>query len=346
MEQIRARFELGTREVFTGNPTIGAGKVAIVAATHKMCYPLDRCLASLRNLVADPADVVFVDNGSGGALSAWARDAFPDITVVTRSENGFFCGGYNAGLAYALKRDYDFALIVNADTEVSNPSFLGELLRAAERHPRGAFFGPKVFLREPGKVQNTVLTFPFFRRYLVDWAMDCVRKRRKPRSDEREKRVEYLNGVCVLCRMQSLREIGLMDEAMGGYVEDADWSWRARQMGWQSVYVPVPSIVHHQEEDGYEHFAMKMFLLRRNRVYWLLKCGFAVEARLYAAFALWLARLRCFRNRANPQVAENYRYYIARFQEVSRRLLSGEPLGEWFGPPLGPWLPPTHGKPQ
>ena len=53
-----------------------------------------------------------------------------------------------------------------------------------------------------------------------------------PASGDQEKEVESLNGVCVLCRVEALREIGLLDEDMGGYVEDTDWAWRARDRGW------------------------------------------------------------------------------------------------------------------
>ena len=312
-------------------------RTAIVIATHKQCYPLDRCLASHRALLANSADLVFVDNGSQDGMGTWARGTFPDITVIRRDPNGFFCGGYNAGLQHALDNNYEFALIVNADTEVHDPRFLNGLLDAAARHPRGAFFGPRVFLREVGNVQNTVLEFPNFRRNFVGRWRSVLGLNRPLRSGDCEKRVEYLNGVCVLCRISALREIGLMDEVMGGYVEDVDWSWRARALGWYSVYVPVPSIIHHQEDVGYEHYSLKMFLLRRNQVYWHIKCGRPLQARLYALGVVQLARLRRWHYRRNLEVVQHYDYYIRRFAEVARRLLAGDVPGKWFGPPIGDW---------
>jgi GT2 family glycosyltransferase len=112
---------------------------------------------------------------------------------------------------------------------------------------------------------------------------------RQPRI---ETEVEFLNGVCVLCRVAALREIGLMDESFGAYVEDTDWSWRARTRGWSSMFTPVPSLIHHEEPHGYEHHSFKSFLLKRNTVHWFVKAGKPWSARCYAVAATALAWLR------------------------------------------------------
>jgi GT2 family glycosyltransferase len=90
-----------------------------------------------------------------------------------------------------------------------------------------------------------------------------------------------------------------MDERYGGYVEDADWSWRARQHGWSSVFVPVPSIIHHEEPEGYEHYSFKSFLLKRNTVLWYLKSGRKISAYIYALASLCLAWLRLHQSTAD-----------------------------------------------
>jgi len=92
-----------------------------------------------------------------------------------------------------------------------------------------------------------------------------------------------------------LRDFGLMDERYGGYIEDADWSWRARRSEWTSVFVPVPAIIHHEEQEGYEHSSYKSFLLKRNTVLWLLKAGRRFSAFAYAFASICLAWLRMLR---------------------------------------------------
>ncbi len=82
-----------------------------MVATHAYCYPLEMCLADFAGLVEDPKDVIFVDNGSGEEMTEWAKRNAAAVTTLTRSVNGFFCGGYNEGLKYALEHDYEFALM-------------------------------------------------------------------------------------------------------------------------------------------------------------------------------------------------------------------------------------------
>lgn len=313
-------------------------RVAVIVATHQNCYPLDRCLEHHSKVLESPSDVVFVDNGSGGGMTDWVRERFPDVTVVEREKNGFFCGGYNSGLQYAIDHDYEFALIVNADTDIENSDYVKELVAAAGRHPRAAFLGPRVALRESSNIQNTVLRFPWFLPYLGSWLLDSFRTRPNRSMETKiDTRVDFLNGVCVLCRVSALREIGLMDEVMGGYVEDTDWSWRARKMGWNSVFVPVASIVHHQPTEDYQHHSMKSFMLRRNHIYWHRKEGHLLQASLFSAFSIVLATLRCLRAMLTQDCAEGNRQYLSRFRKVVAGLMSQRPVGEWFGPPIGKW---------
>ncbi|MBE0622158.1 MAG: glycosyltransferase family 2 protein [Burkholderiales bacterium] len=286
-----------------------------------MYATLGLCLSGFRTSVSNPADLIFVDNGSGGVLTDWVGQAFPDITVLTLDENQLFCGGYNAGIRLAMDRDYDSVLIANADTEVVNPGFLAALNNALERHPRAAFVGPLVYYREVGTVQTTCLRFPSLLRNILVWLPYRFFPRLVSRQPAVETEVEFLNGVCVLCRITALRQIGLMDESFGAYVEDTDWSWRARAHGWSSVFTPVPSLIHHEEPEGYEHHSFKTFLLKRNTVHWFLKAGKPWSARCYAAAAVTLAWLRMAGARTGKE-RNLLNVFARRLQSVYRELLT------------------------
>lgn len=317
---------------------IPMGRIAVVVATHRYCYPLEKCLRDFADLFVDPRDVIFVDNGSGGEMTAWAAENAPNITTLTREHNGFFCGGYNEGLRHALAHDYEFVMIVNGDTQVHNPNFISEMLIAAERHPRAAFFGPLVYWRDSNVVQDTQLSFPLFSRNLRSFVRHKLLWPPEPNRRKNEGQVEVLNGVCVLCRASALREIGLLDEAMGGYGDEADWAWRAQQLGWHSVFTPIDSIIHHQPLQGYEHYAVKTFMSRRNIIYWHYKIGDRRGAKLYAYIACSLARFRAMKARMrNAPDASKYRYFQRRLQEVAAGLRQGRNIDQWFGPPIGPF---------
>lgn len=306
-----------------------ARRFAVVVAAHRTYETLELCLWGFKAVVADPADLIFVDNGSGGWLSQEVRRSVPDATILTLPENRLFCGGYNAGLQLALERGYDYALIVNADTEVIAADFIERLIGAMERHPRAAFIGPLVFYRERGVVQTTCLKFPDVLHSILVWLPFRLFPKLISRQGDQEAEVEFLNGVCVLCRMAALREIGLMDDSFGAYVEDADWAWRARRREWSSVFSPVPSIVHHEERHGYEHHSFKSFLLKRNTVYWFMKAGRPLSARIYAVAALMLAQLRFMLARGREEKLAHHRFHRD-LRSVYRRVLVGEQLGPCY----------------
>jgi GT2 family glycosyltransferase len=215
-----------------------------------------------------------------------------------------------------------------------NPEFVHVLEDAMRRNPTAAFIGPMVYFRERGVVQRTCLPFPSALRSALTWLPFHLAPGLLPSQPTVESDVDFLNGVCVLCRTEALLAVGLMDEAMGAYVEDTDWAWRARKGGWKSRFVPVPSLIHHEEPHGYEHHSFKTFLLKRNTVYWMLKAGKPVSARAYAAAAVLLAQWRTF-VATSREAREASRKFAQDLGRTYRRLLAGEVLGPWFGPPLG-----------
>lgn len=338
MQTEELRMSSGDRSSVTSNryPSTKHSQVAVVVATHKKCSTLGQCLQGFRNILASPPDLIFVDNHSDENLKKWAEDQFPGITTIQLLENRMFCGGYNEGIRVAIELGYDFVLVVNADIEVVNPEFLSELLNTAQRWPRAAFIGPLVYFRSPEVVQKTCLQFPSIIRSAAIWFPWRFCRRYFEKQPIEESAVDFLNGVCVLCRVSALKEIGLMDENMGGYAEDTDWAWRAREKGWVSVFTPVPSIIHHEAPSGYELYSLKSFLLRRNTVYWYLKIGCCHSAWSYAQAATVLAFARMVAS-CSTDVREKHRYFFRRLTRAFNGLLRSEPLGEWFGPPHGIW---------
>ena len=308
-------------------------RVAVVVASHKHHPSLEFCLTGIQQILDHPGDLIFVNNGSTDDTGGWAHNHFPGITKVHLDHNTLFCGGYNAGIRVAMEKGYDFVLILNADTEVMNPGFLAELLAAADRWPRSAFIGPLVYWRSENVVQQTCLQFPKVSRNILTWLPWRIARSRCERQPRVEREVQFLNGVCVLCRISALREIGLMDEIFGGYVEDADWSWRAREKGWKSVFAPVPSVIHHEEPIGYEPYSIKTFLLKRNTVLWYLKIGWQTSAFAYALAAMGLAWARMMLETSKND-RKKHRYFVDRLYKAYRGLLRGDSLGSWFGPPL------------
>ncbi|MBN1570672.1 MAG: glycosyltransferase family 2 protein [Acidobacteria bacterium] len=297
-------------------------RTAVVVSAHRPYATIELCLQGFRSIVEREEDLIFVNNGSSPSLDRLVSEKFRGITLVNMDENRLFCAGYNAGIRTALAANYDFILIANADTEVANPDFINELLSAADRWPKAAFLGPLVYYRDRNTTQNTRFSFPSVMRNVTTWIPWRILPALRRRHRLQETQVDYLNGVCVLCRSSALREFGLMDEDYGGYVEDADWSWRAMKSGWISVFIPVPGIIHHEEQQGYGHSSFKSFLLKRNTVLWYLKAGYKFSAFLYALASLCLAALRLLRS-GSSSTGKEHRQFCKNLNRSYRSMLFG-----------------------
>jgi GT2 family glycosyltransferase len=113
-----------------------------------------------------------------------------------------------------------------------------------------------------------------------------------------------------------------MNGTFGGYMEDADWSWRARELGWKSVFTPIPSIVHFEEKNGYEEHSLKTFMARRNTVLWFLKRGRRNSAKAYATLSTLLCLIRYLTHRSDES-----RHSLRRLLKTYTSLLRNEPVG-------------------
>jgi hypothetical protein len=58
--------------------------------------------------------------------------------------------------------------------------------------------------------------------------------------------VEAISGACMLLTREAVHDFGLMDEGYFLHCEDLDLCMRARQHGWQILFVPDAPIVHHK----------------------------------------------------------------------------------------------------
>lgn len=304
--------------------------VWLIVLTYNGRNVLRRCLVSLGALTYPNLHILVVDNASSDGTEAMVRAGFPEIDFVQTGANLGYTGGNNRGIERAIDAGADYVLILNPDTIVANPGFIEEMVAHLDAHVEVGIAGPRVFLREAGVVQNTVLFAPGLRRNLIDW----FRYRRDPRAFELSGdgivEAETLNGVCLLVRTKCLKEIGLFDENIFMYIEDADLDYRARRAGWRVRYLPIDSVVHEQKTDGYGMTSEVSFLLRRNSVYFLHKIGRKADAWGYALASLGLM---FFRGIVRVGEFGDYARFCRRLGAAYWQVLSGKRLDEKFGPP-------------
>jgi hypothetical protein len=180
------------------------------------------------------------------------------VHLIANEENRGFTAANNQGLALATRpgRGEDrsrYLLLLNPDAEV-----LGDALETMagymEAHPCVGALGPRLYYPD-GRQQSSRRRFPTLATALVEstviqeWWPDNRFLRRYYMADTDDSAiqpVDWLVGACLLVRREAYEEVGGLDEGFFMYSEELDWCRRIKEAGWDIVYLPTASVIHHE----------------------------------------------------------------------------------------------------
>lgn len=245
--------------------------VTIIVLTYNGVSDTLACLASLRRLdyPAARVQVVVVDNASSDATVAEVRTHFPEVVVVENGANLGFAAGNNVGLRYALVRGYDYALLLNNDTEVA-PDCLALLVAAAEREPQVGVVGPTIYYYAAPEVIWSA-------GGRIDWRrgtslMDGTGERDAGQYPA-VRAVDFVTGCALLVKRAALAQAGLLDERFFMYYEETEWAVRVRRAGFTILHVPQARLWHKIPLDARFDKEYLAYYMTRNRLLFLRAAG-------------------------------------------------------------------------
>lgn len=216
--------------------------VSIVVVTHNRSDLLEECLTrALSNSGDLQLQIIVVDNASTDNTSKMLKKQFPQVQVLVNQDNLGFAKANNQAFPYCRGR---YVLLLNNDAFLFENT-LPVLVQLMDRHLRIGVIGPRL-LNADGTVQASCMHRPALLGGLRRYALARLGKQAKyvPDTDNEFVSVDAVTGACFLIRHQALDQVGLLDEAYFMYGEEADWCYRARQVGWQVAYCPVAEAVH------------------------------------------------------------------------------------------------------
>lgn len=241
-------------------------RVRVVVVSWNSGDVLPRCLASIRATawLGAPLEIVVVDNGStDGSVEDWPR-RHPDVELRQTGRNLGFAGAANVGLSDL--DGLDAVALVNPDAFVE-PGWLVPLAVALEEDPGLGAACPKILFDTADPAGRPVINNV---GNIVGPTWELHDRGYGEVDVGQYDRAEDVWGWCgggVLLRASYLREVGLFDERLFLYAEDADLSWRGRHRGWRYRYVPTSVVRHvHRASSGGERTPLLDLLNRRNRL--------------------------------------------------------------------------------
>lgn len=223
-------------------PPVSLPLVSVGIVTWNADALLARCIASVR-AQSHPAIKLHVwDNASGPEGRAIVEDATGSDERTWSPHNLGFAGGHNRLIAASRGAYY---LCLNPDA-VLKPDYVSVLVTALEATtPAGSATGRLLRLDAPDVLDSTGIIMTRDQRHL-DRGAD------EPAAGQYDAGVEDVfgpSGAAALYRRTMLEDVAVggeyFDEDFFAYREDADLAWRARVLGWTSVYVPA-AIAHHR----------------------------------------------------------------------------------------------------
>jgi GT2 family glycosyltransferase len=201
---------------------------------------LNKCLSSLFAYTTNPdCKVVVVDNASTDGSTEMVQHNYPQVHLMKNGVNMGFSIANNQGIRYAVENGAKQVLLLNNDVEVTSQGWLDEFLGVLESDGKIGIAGCKL-LYPDGSIQHAGGVIP----------LRMPHHRGEHESDrgqyEKVELVDYVTGAALMIKSQVIRQVGLLDEGFSPlYFEDTDWCVRVKLYGYNIVYTPKPTLIHH-----------------------------------------------------------------------------------------------------
>jgi GT2 family glycosyltransferase len=235
-------------------------------------------------------EVIVIDNASSDGTVEMLRAEFPDVHVIANPENIGFTRANNQALAIAQGR---YLFLLNPDTEF-RPGALQMLMDYMDTHPRVGIVGPQLSYGD-GTLQSSRRRFPTLTTAFLEstklqqWFPRnrvLTRYYMLDTSDDLTQEVDWVNGSAMFVRREVYDQIGGFDEAFFMYSEELDWCYRAKQAGWQIVYLPTAQVIHYEGKSSEQVVAARDIYFHSSKIRFFRKYRGAFVAEILRAFLL------------------------------------------------------------
>jgi GT2 family glycosyltransferase len=224
-------------------------------------------------------EVIVVDNGSQDGSVGEVKKVFPSVHLIENQRNLGFAKAVNQGLQKASGK---YELLLNSDTQ-AKPGAIERLLSFMDAHPKAGISGAQL-LNSNGSKQNSIANFPslateLLNKNLLRW-LSPRRFPGKGRIYSEPIDVDSVIGACMMVRRDAWGQVGLLDEDYFLFLEETDWCYRMKKVGWKIYHVPDAEVFHFQGKSAekekkrarVEYFRSRYHFFKKNKgnLQWLL----------------------------------------------------------------------------
>lgn len=204
-----------------------------------------------------------------------------DYKYLRNNENLGYAGGNNTGISYALKNNFDYILVMNNDLILSS-DLLVKMINFMNKNKDVGIASPKIYFANgyefhKGRYkQNDLGNVIWYAGGDIDSGNVYTSHNGVDQVDSGQfnkiVNTDVASGACMIIRKEVFNKIGLLDDSLFLYWEDADFSRRAINNGFKVVYFPDTCIWHKvSSSTGGSGSATNDYFLTRNRFYYSMR---------------------------------------------------------------------------
>ncbi|HBX68697.1 MAG TPA: glycosyltransferase family 2 protein [Chloroflexi bacterium] len=239
--------------------------ITVILNTNRRTDTLE-ALASLEKNTYPNQAVIVLDNASTDGSVEAIREAFPQVEIISLTENLGYAGNNNVGIEAAIDKGADWVFVLNEDTILANDC-LERLVEMGESDPQIGIVGPLVYHHnEPEVIQSAggMLGPDWQSRHLGQNEPDLG-------QFPHPQAVEWISGCAILVRRAVIEQVGALDARFFYYWEETEWCLRSRKAGWRILMVPQAKLWHKGVQRDYTPNPSVTYYSTRNRLLMLSK---------------------------------------------------------------------------
>lgn len=241
-------------------PEVSAPFFSVIVPNYNGVRHLPTVLAALHNQTFHDFEIIVIDDASNDASVALVERDYPDARVLVNRANLGFVRSCNVAADAARGR---YLVLLNSDTE-PEPGWLAALAHAVVANPDAAIIASKLLLFDRRSTLHTTGDL---------LGVDGVARNRGVWEEDRGQYDDAATAIFSGCggasayRREVWQALGGFDEDFWMYLEDVDYGFRARLLGYTAVFAPAARVYHQLSASGGDTLAS--FYVGRNTI-WLI----------------------------------------------------------------------------
>ena len=214
-------------------------KVTIVVLNWNAFEDTYHCILSLKKITYKNFSIILVDNDSTDGSYEKLKNEFVDIEVLQSGRDGGYAYGTNFGAKVALKKDADYVVYLNNDTEVE-PDFLDRIMDVFNNYENVGIVSSKILYMHDKK--TLYCAGGKFRKFMCAGRNKFQGKDAADHANEITE-IDFAEGCCMSIKREVFEKIGFMNEDYFMYFDDIDYSVRAIKY-FKLYYTPYSKLYH------------------------------------------------------------------------------------------------------